>query len=230
MQPTNNAALRKRTQIAKANRTMFLWIAAGSVIVGCALVVAYFLGQKLIYNERVLAEKEKTVAILKSNNEVIPELETQVRVLDTNTALKSVLASDDDQTIQVILDALPADANSLALGASLQNKLLAGIPGLTIESLQVDPVVGVESLSDINANEQDASAGVSGNQITFQFSVNGSPEALKQVLTNLERSIRAIDILSLRIESQGNKQLMSVQARAFYEPAKTIELTDKVVQ
>lgn len=231
MQPTNTVALRKRTQIAKANRTMFLWIAVGSVIVGCALVVAYFLGQKLLYNERVLAEKEKTVAILKSNNEVIPELETQVRVLDTNEALKSVLASDDDQTLQVILDALPAEANSLALGASLQNKLLAGIPGLTIESLQVDPVVGVESLSDINASEQDASAtDAAGNQITFQFSVNGSPEALRQVLTNLERSIRAIDIMSLRIESQGDKQLMSIRARAFYEPAKTIELTDKVVQ
>jgi len=230
MQP-NNAALRKRSQIAKANRTMFLWIAAGSVVVGCALVVAFFLGQKLIYNERVLAEKEKTVAILKANNDVVSDLETQVRVLDTNEALQSVRASDENQTIQVILDALPSDANSLALGASLQSKLLAGISGLTLESLQVDPVIGVESLSEGAAAEQDASiSNEFGNQITFQFSVSGSPEALKQVLTNLERSIRAIDIMSLRIESQGATQLMSIQARAFYEPAKTIELTDKVVK
>jgi hypothetical protein len=229
MQP-DNAAIRKRTQITKANRTMFLWIAAGSVVVGCALVVAFFLAQKLVYNEKVLAEKEKTVATLNANNAIIPELETQVRVLDTNEALESVRASDDDQTIQVILDALPSDANSLALGASLQNKLLAGISGLTLESLQVDPVVGVESLTD-TASEQDASATDSGaNQITFQFAVSGSQDALKQVLTNLERSIRAIDILSLRIESQGSTQLMSIQARAFYEPAKTIELTDKVVK
>lgn len=230
MQP-NNAAIRKRTQITKANRTMFLWIAASSVVIGCALVVAFFLAQKLIYNERVLAEKEKTVSTLNANNAIIPELETQVRVLDTNEALKSVRASDDDQTIQAILDALPSDANSLALGASLQNKLLAGINGLTLESLQVDPVVGVESLSEGANTEQDASAStVSANQITFQFAVSGSQEALKQVLTNLERSIRAIDILSLRIESQGSSQLMSIQARAFYEPAKTIELTDKVVK
>lgn len=143
MQP-NNPALRKRTQIAKANRMMFLWIAAGSVVIGCALVVAFFLGQKLIYNERVLAEKETTVAILSANNKIVPELETQVRVLDTNEALALARASDEDQNIRVILDALPSDANSLALGASLQNKLLAGISGLTIESLQVDPVVGVE--------------------------------------------------------------------------------------
>jgi len=50
------------------------------------------------------------------------------------------------------------------------------------------------------------------------------------VLENLERSIRLIDIQVLRIESQSSNQLMTVQARAFYEPAKTLELTDKVVQ
>jgi hypothetical protein len=228
MQP-NNAAIRKRTQITKANRTMFLWIAAGSVVVGCALVVAFFLAQKLVYNEKVLAEKEKTVAVLNANNAIISELETQVRVLDTNEALKSVRVSEDDQAIQVILDALPSGANSTALGASLQKKLLTGIKGLTLESLQVDPVVGVESLSG-TSSEQDASATAGANQITFQFAVSGSQDALKKVLTNLERSIRAIDILTLRIESQGSTQLMSIQARAFYEPAKTIELTDKVVK
>lgn len=229
MQP-NNTAIRKRTQISKANRTMLLWVAVSSVVVGIALVVAFSLVQQLLYNERILAEKEKTVTTLKANNAIIPELQTQVRVLDTNEALGSVRASDEDQAIQVILDALPSEANSLALGASLQNKLLSGINGLTIESLQVDPVVGVESLTDVATSGIDASAVESANQITFQFTVSGSQDALKQVLTNLERSIRAIDILSLRIESQGSSQLMSVQARAFYEPTKKVELVDKVVK
>jgi hypothetical protein len=229
MQP-NNTAIRKRTQISKANRTMFMWVAMSSVVVGVTMVVAFSLVQQLIYNERILAEKEKTVATLKANNAIISELETQVRVLDTNEALGSVRASDDDQAIQVILDALPSDANSLALGASLQNKLLSGISGLTIESLQIDPVIGIESLADGASSEQDASATGGANQITFQFSVSGDQDALKKVLTNLERSIRAIDILSLSIESQGSSQLMSVQARAFYEPTKVVELTDKVVK
>jgi len=228
--PPNNAALRKRTQIAKANRTMFLWIAAGSAIVGCALVVAFFLGQKLFFNEKILAEKDKTISTLQANNDVVDELETAVRVLDTNAALASVKASDGDNAIQVILDALPSEANSNALGASLQTKLLAGIPGLTIESLQIDPVLGIESLGD-NTSTEDASALVdSSNQITFQFAVSGSQDALKTVLTNLERSIRTIDILSLRVESQGATQIMTVQARAFYEPARTIQLQDKVVK
>jgi hypothetical protein len=229
MQP-KDAAIRKRSQIAKANRTMFLWIAGASAVIGCAIVVSIFLTQKLIFNERVLAEKDKTISILTANNAIIPDLETQVRVLDTNADLQTVKADPDDQAIQVILDALPSDANSLALGASLQNILLAGIPGLTIESLQVTPVSGIESFSSDTTSIDASATGLSDNQISFQFAVTGDEAALRQVLTNLERSIRAIDITSLRIESQGTKQLLTIQARAFYEPAKTVQLVDKVIK
>lgn len=224
MQPNANVALRKRTQISKANRTMFIWIAASAAVVGAALVIAFTLTQQLFYNEKVLAEKNTTIDILKNNNAVVPELESQVRALDASAVLASAKAKPNDQALQVILDALPADANDLALGGSLQNKLLAGISGLKIESLNVDSF-------STDGTTEDASVSASGtNQITFQFAVSGNQTALKKVLTNLERSIRAIDILSLRIESQGSTQLMSVQARAFYEPARTLELRDKVVR
>lgn len=226
----NDTALRKRTQISKANRMMFIWIAAASALVSFAIVTSVFLGQKLIFNEKVLLEKNKTISTLEKNNKAVPDLQTSVRVLDTNTDLALVKANDADQTIQVILDALPSDANSLALGASLQNKLLAGVPGLTIESLQVDPVQGVETLTDASVVDASAVAIGTGNQITFNFSVSGNEDALRQALNNLERSIRTIDILSLQIENQGNTQIMTVQARAFYEPVKTVSLYDKVIK
>lgn len=230
----NDTALRKRTQISKANRTMFIWIAASSALVGFAIVIAIFLGQKLVFNEKILIEKNKTISVLNADNNVVGDLKTQVQVLDTNTDLASVKARDSDQTIQVILDALPSDANSLALGASLQNKLLAGVAGLTIDSLQVDPVVGIESLTSSTGTAISTSKSTSGiaseSQITFRFAVSGNPDALKQALTNLERSIRTIDITNLQIENQGSTQIMTVQGRAFYEPAKNVALYDKVVK
>lgn len=230
MQP-KDPALRKRTQIAKANRMMFVWVAAVSIIVGFALVGSIFLAQKLFFNEKVLAEKEKTVSTLKANNAVIPDLEAQIRVLNTNQALIDAKANPGDQAVQVILDALPSDANSLALGASLQSRLLAGIPGLTINSIRPDQVLGVESLSSSTTVDPSlTSASSSSNQITFQFSVSGDETALKQALVNLERSIRTIDILSLKIESQGSVSVMTVQGRAFYEPARVVQLRDKTVK
>lgn len=230
MQP-KSVALRKRTQISMANRMMFLWVAGVSIVFGFALVGTIFLTQMLLFNERVLQEKDKTVAILKTNNDNIQDLESQIRILDTNQALIDSKAEPGDQAIQVILDALPSDANSLALGASLQNKLLAGIEGLTLNSLQVDPVLGVESLTgDASVENASPSSSDTQNEITFRFSVSGDEKTLQQVLSNLEKSIRTIDVTSINIESQGSTRALTVQARAFYESARIVQLKDKTVK
>lgn len=228
---TKDAAIRKRTQISKANRTMFIWVAVISALVGFALVGSLFLIQKAFFNEKVLSEKDKTISVLKKNNANISELESQVRILDNNLALSDSKAKPDDRAIRVILDALPSEANSLALGASLQNILLANIEGLSLDSLQVDTVAGVESLSSDQTTQDASPVSTSGQtEINFRFSVSGSADMLKEVLTRLERSIRAIDIVSLRIENQGTKQVLSVQARAFYEPTRVVELKEKTVK
>lgn len=225
----NDVAIRKRSQIAQANKTMFIWIAVASALIGSAIVVSVFLTQKAIFNEKVLAEKQTTLSNLDNNNKVAPELVKQIQVLDTNQALISTKANDGDQAVQVILDALPSEGNSLALGASLQNKLLAGIPGLSsIETLQVDPIAGLESLTA--GTTIDASTGVAANQITFRLVVKGNQDAIRNVLQNFERSVRLISITSLQIETQNDGQLMTVIAKAYYEPAKTIELQTKVVK
>jgi hypothetical protein len=207
----NDVAIRKRTQIAKANRTMFIWIAVASALVGTALVVSFFLAQKAIFNEKVLAEKGITISNLTNNNKVAPELKSQIQVLDTNQALISSKANESDQAVQVILDALPSEGNSLALGASLQNKLLAGIPGISsVQSLQVTPIAGIETLGD--GTTVDASDAVAANEISFRLSVKGSQDAIKTVLQRFERSIRLISIDTLQIETQSDGQLLTVQA------------------
>lgn len=224
-------AIRKRTQIAAANKMMFVWVAGVSVVFGISLVAAIFLVQIIIFNERVLYQKSVTVSTLDSNYKNVTMeggLQDQVRLLDTNSALESAKAKPDDKTVQVILDALPSEANSLALGASLQNKLLFGISGLTINTLEVDPVVGVESLN--NSSVLNASPTDSSNQITFRFSIVGDQAALKKVLINLEKSIRTIDIISLKIESHGSTQALSVQARAYYEPTRVVKLREVTVK
>jgi hypothetical protein len=232
MQP-KGTAIRKRTQIASANRLMFLWVAGISVVFGVSLVIAIFLVQMLFFNERVLQAKDQTISTLDTDTKNIPLLQNKINVLNyTNQALESIKAKPDDQAVQVILDALPSDANSLALGASLQNKLLLGINGLTLQTLQVDQVAGIESLGVGGSSTIDATTDASGsqNQITFSFSVDGDETALKQALVNLEKSIRTIDISTLKIESQGTTQTMTIQASAYYEPVRDVKITEKVIK
>jgi hypothetical protein len=229
---SKGTAIRKRTQIASANRVMFLWVAGISVVFGVSVVAAVFLAQMLFFNERVLQAKDKTISTLDADIKNVDPLQKQVNVLNTNQALESIKAKPDDQAVQVVLDALPSDANSLALGASLQNKLLSGITGLTIDSLQVDQVAGVESLDTSSSYSVDTTTASSGsqNQITFSFSVNGDETALKQALVNLERSIRTINISNLKIESQGSTRMMTVQASAYYEPVRDVKIIDEVIK
>lgn len=225
----NNVAIRKRTMIARTNKMMFLWIAAASVIVGAALVVGYFMAERTIYHEKVLAEKQKTVDILKKNAATIPEIEKQVRVLDTNTNLMSARANENDQAVRVILDALPSDSNELALGASLQKKLIETIPGLSLDSIQIDSkeTGNIDEVVEVTPVEGAPAAAASA--ITFTVKVSGTQSEIRLLLEAFERSIRQIDIINLRIESSESGQSMTIQAQAYYEPARVLELHNKEV-
>lgn len=220
--------IRKRQQITKANRTMFLWVAAASVVVGFSLVIAIFLWQKISFGEKVLAEKSKTLATLNQDLERVPALRDNIRLLETNENLKETRLKDDDRAIQSVLDALPADANSTALGSSLQSKLLAGINGVTLDAIKVDPVIGVETVENTVEGTDPGQ-----NKINFTFTVSvasNNPDGLRDVLLRLERSIRAINVTSLTIEQQGTRLVMSAAGHAYYQPARSIELKDKVVR
>lgn len=213
-----DSAIRKRQQISNANRMMFMWVAGVSVVVGIAAVLIVFLVQHLLFNEKVLSKKQETVSTLVANNKAVDKLEENIRLLNTDQALLDTRAKPEDKPLQVILDALPADANSSALGSSLQNVLLPG-PDITIDSLTVAPA--------------DSEGATTSGAMEFTFSVSvpaDKIDSLRDLLIRLERSIRAIDVSSLSLEMQGSKITMSVTASAFYEPAKTIELKNETVR
>ena len=229
--------LRKRQQIAKANRLMFIWVAGTSAVVGVSLVASLFLVQKAWFNEKVLAEKADTASTLVKNNKSVEELKNQVRVLNTNDALKKSMAPGEDEPVQVVLDALPAEANSSAFGASLQKKFLEA-NGLQLDALTVDPVAGIESnndsgVEDASVDAGNTSDGISQNQIDFSFAVStgiNNANALKKLLQRLEHSIRPIDSMNVIVEAQGDRLVLKVEGHTYYEPAKTVELKDKTVK
>jgi len=223
--------LRKRQQIVKANQLMFLWIIGVSAVVGFSIVLIIFLAQRIWFGEKVIAEKENTISVLEHNLSVVPELQDNIRVLSTNDNLRSVLLDPNHSALQVVLDALPADANSTAMASSLQLKLLAGVPDITIESLRVEPVSGIEIDSgDISVGaSSDAASGAIGFSFTVSTS-NTNQENLRKVLQQIEKSIRPFTIYNLTVESQGRRLAMTAQGYGYYEPAQKVELRDKVVR
>lgn len=225
----NGVAVKKRAQIANANRNMFIWVAVSSVVVGFSVVAGIFLAQRLIYNEKVLIKKNETISTLESNARTIEELKVEIRKLDANESLLSARAKDTDQAIQVILDALPSVRNSFALGASLQTKLIEASDGIYMESLQIEETN--ESTADDSTAVAAPVSGGNVEEMPFSFTVTGSPESLARLLENLERSIRTINVKTVLIEGMSEgEQRMSVTASAFYLPAKQLEFVEMPVE
>lgn len=227
----SSTGLRKRQQIGRANQMMFLWIAGVSVVVGFSAVLIVFLVQKIWFGERVISAKLETISSLEKNIKTAPQLKDNIRVLNTNQDLMSTRLSENDSPLQSVLDALPASANSTAMASSLQSKLLNGVPGISIDSLKVDPVSGVE-ISDSSTSASDTSDPGS-NTIGFSFVVSApvaSQDGLKKILLNIERSIRPFKISSLSVESQGGRVVMTAVGVGYYEPAQSLDLINKVVR
>ena len=215
----------KRQQIYKSGRTMFAWVAGASVIAGFAVVVAGFLIQRIVFESKVVVEKQNTVNTLQANNKAVDKLRDEIRVLNTNAALSSVKLNDNEEPLRVILDALPADNNALALGASVQS-LVARTADVKLESFQVGEDVAT---SDDTAKLGSSVKGV--QQIPFTMSISAAnPDALRDVLKNLEKSIRVIDIDAMTIEQGDSRVVMTVNGHGYYLPAKTIQLTKKEVK
>jgi len=229
---TPTTGLRKRQQISRANKMMFLWVAGVSVVVGISIVLIAFLAQKIVYNEKVIAERDKTNNTLETNLKTINEVKEKITVLNTDEALRSTRINESDRPIQSVLDALPASANSTAFAASLQTKLLTGVSGIALETLTVEPVSGIETSED-SASAAAATTSAGENQIAFAFSVSASRSnitALKQVLERLEKSIRPVNVTALTVEAQGDRLIMQVTGVTYYDSAKTVQLVDKVVK
>lgn len=217
---TPNNIVRKQSKIDQTRQTVLYWVMGASALVGMGVVIIALLMQTMIYNQRVIGEKNKTVRTLTANIEAAKELKDKINKLNTNEELKAVQVSDSAQAVQSILDALPADANDLALGASLQDKLLKDIPGLKIQQIQITPTSGAGG---------NVAASNSENSITFSLTISGTPDALQEALKRLERSIRAIDVVNITASTSGKELTMQISATAPYQPPALIELQSKKV-
>lgn len=210
----------KRKAIADSSRTMFVWVAAMSVVVGVCIVVAIFLVQQIAFKLKVVGAMTDTITTLNYDNKVAKNLTDNVIVLQTNSALNSVKVGDEN-ALQVPLDALPADRNALALGASLQQVLLTGVDGLSIDSLSIDN-------SDSSGDTTDSTS--TDNTIPIQMQISSSSAStIKDALARLENSIRIIDVDSFILERSDTSYQATITAHAYYQPGIQLQLNKQTI-
>ena len=153
-----DVAVRKRQQIDSSRKTMFVFVAGAAFLAGIALVISIFLIQQIVFHSKVIIEKQSTIFRLDKNLESVDELKKNVRVLETNSALNSVKANSDNSALQTVLDALPDNPNADAFGASIKNKFVDTVEGLTLDNLSVtSPNSQGEETEDNDSKSADSS-------------------------------------------------------------------------
>lgn len=226
----------KRKQIEGSNKMMFLWVAGASVIVAFALVASIFLIKQMIFQTRVIAAKNETNNTLQDNIKIAPELKKEVEKLIANPNLADSRSRADQNNLAVIFDALPFVADDIGFGSSLQSVLLSGLgtpENITINSLSNSGEVASSSTAPAGdaTSAASAPAPAGAQELAFSFTITGSDKNIKEILSRFDRSIRPIQVTSLSLQaSEGGRVTASVQAKTFYQPKKTIQLTNKTVK
>lgn len=214
--------VRKRSLIAKARKNVLYWVGGAASVLSAVAVIATMLVQTAMFNQSVLNQKNDTLKKIRQNIEIAPDLKADIRKLDTNSELRLVRPNDEASALQTILDALPADENRLALGASLQKRIFEEAPGVRIDALSVDPSSG-----DMMSQDGSAEGETGLQQVSFATTISGSPDNLKRALNRLERSIRAFNITTLTGTTQDNQVSLQITGVAYYFPPANLELTTK---
>jgi Tfp pilus assembly protein PilO len=116
---------------------------------------------------------------------------------------------------------LPATLDPSALATSLQQIVLSK-SGVTIENIAVP--------QELQATGETKALAATPQTISFSFVVSGSYDKIHQMVTDIERTIRPIQINSINITGTDASLRASVNATTYYQPSKTVTVQEKTIQ
>lgn len=209
---------RKRQQIDSAKRTVFVTIIIASTAISFMVASGQYLFTKWQHNNRIISAKYLAIGGLNNNLQKSLELKESIDSLVANQELASVKTNPRDPNTKSILDALPADLEVAALATSLQQAIIAR-SSATIESITVPAESSEVQLTESVPQE-----------IRFDFVVSGSFAQIKNLVRDIERTIRPMKINRATIESSGSNLRASFDITTYYQPMRSNLVKEEILQ
>ncbi len=225
--PTAITGLKKRQQISKANRLVFLWVAGASVAVTVAIVLSQFMIKQFLFNNTVISTMTDTNDTLKKNAQAYEPLKTEIIKLIAAKELTDLRTSPNDSALQVVIDAMPTVDDRMGLAASLQQVILSK-SGVQIEQLSF--VDQASSVVDPTVTTSSVTPSGQINEIPFAFKVSGSYDQLKVLFENMNQSIRPINVTVIKLGGASNAMSAEIQATTYYANPANTDLKQKEVK
>jgi Tfp pilus assembly protein PilO len=205
----------KHLQIDKANTMVLIATAVTTAIVVFSLVATQTLYKQLKYQNKVISMRNKANKQLVSNIKAIESLGVSYKTFDN--ASESIIGTSDKNST-IILNALPSKYDFPALTTSIE-KIIVG------SGAKVTSITG----SDNEAAAEQNSINPTTVEIPFQITANGSYATIQKLITDIQRSIRPIKIISVTLSGSDNNMQCSISAVTYYQPSKSIGINEKLV-
>jgi Tfp pilus assembly protein PilO len=227
MANTNVMPSTKRALIDKANARTVIYVSVAAAVLVFSVVATKTLISQAGYQGRVISAKRVAVNQLKSDITATTQLKSAY-IAFTNTP-QNVIGGDPDGTgaqdgnnAKIVLDALPSSYDFPGLATSLEG-LLTAQSGITINN-----ITGTDN--EIAQGSDQSSSDPQPTSIPFSVSVSGDYSSLQGVINTFENSIRPIQILTLQLSGSDPNLSMTITAQTYYQPAKSLNITQKVVR
>ena len=219
--------LSKRVAIDKANAQMVIIVAVASFVTIFSLVAAKAAFGTNRYQAKVTTEKEKAKHQLDVNIKSFDSLATAYRAFD-NTSTNVISGNsngtgdNDGPNSKIILDALPSSYDFPALTSSIEKIL-------NDQSMKITSITGTDD--QVSQQTNTSSPTPQPVAMAFTFSVGSANyDGINKLIARLEHSVRPIQIDNLTISGGGNNMSLTVNAHTYYQPAKNLTITKKVVK
>jgi hypothetical protein len=223
----SNPLSSKRLAISKTNAQMVGVVAVAAFISVFCLVASNAVFSQNRYQARVISAKEKAHKQLVQNIDNYNNLATAYKAFDGASANiiggnKDGTSDNDGSNSKIILDALPSTYDFPALTSSLEKIL-------NDNNLKVTSITGTDD--QLAQQNNTSSANPQPVSIPFTFTIsNASYTSVTQLMSKLQQSIRPVQIDMLDVSGSQNNMTVTVTGHTYYQPAKNVSITKKVIK
>ncbi|HET7630367.1 MAG TPA: hypothetical protein VFK03_03255 [Candidatus Saccharimonadales bacterium] len=215
--------LKKRQQIAQANKMIFLWTAAAAVAVSFCAVALQFLIREGLFNQKIISAKSHTNQTLEQNLKTADDLKANVQALLANSDLAAVNTHADNNSLQVVLDALPTEGDATSFATSLQNIILVQSHA-SVTALSTKSQFSGDGGTDSSDSGTSSSINTDALALPFTAQIGGNYQQIEGTLDDISRTIRPINITTLEIKGQDANLDVVLSGDTYYLPAATVKL------
>jgi Tfp pilus assembly protein PilO len=172
----------------------------------------------------VITEKTKALNQLKENNAAAEKLVASYKSfvaepINIISGSSGGTGDRDGDNARIVLDALPSKYDFPALAASLEKMLSS-------QSYVINSITGVDD--EINQSTQ--TAATAPVEMPFQVAVTGTFDSIQTLVDTFQRSIRPITVTKIDLTGSDNLLNVSVSAKTYYQPEKSLTITTKEVR